>query len=697
MKSKNGDGVTSMRFALAFFFVFAVVPSFLAFMGWHFIRGQRIAGLKDSSVAEIQQNLLRLRRDADDRLYIQRRLNFLYGNLAEEDFKAPVIERSIASFREDGFGFINFRFFAPDASALSLKGQSETRRAMLQKIFEALIQPDTTGKNSLLLRYRPFFDAFIGGITPSEVAQEKSSLLRVMMNGKPGHFYWNTFHAPEPETRLNGGLLAYFSESAMPENMALEHLLASINDEARGHRVYGLIDLANPAKSLPTKIELRSRNFSHAGLAKKISVLRNNFEALDESEDLLLVTEFFTPDKALFCLELSPKGFYKDISTFLKILILVWLLIVARAAVGQKIVGESGEGMHAKPVCFGLSLRQFVVLFAAVVPVLVILVMGAQYRDAFSRMLSQETFARLSDRIESIDENYQVAVRNLESIYQRVSSLKVVRDLNVKGLEELSVDLGRKDAISRLHIVDRNGNTQFAWPAERSSSDLVKKIMPAISRRIFITQRGDEESLQDKVSDMMIDSFADSFADVLGDTGASLLRTFENLGRVNEFWLADRRHYVYTSFVERGNEKDPWLLYIWQGTVTFAQRYLQRQIQRNVDNQYLKDDPIRLAMVPRQRSQLPFPRDFNKYPFVGQMHEQIVSTEVQQYMVDSMGGESWLIAAAPLKRVPDYMLFAMYPYNLIEQKTFWLSAMIYLAAALCVASALVLARIIDRI
>lgn len=697
MKSKNGDGFAGRRFVLAFFFVFAAVPSFLAFMGWNFISGQRIAVLKDASVAEIQQNLLRLRRDGDDRLYIQRRLNFLYGNLAEEDFKAPVIERAIASFREDGFGFINFRFFAPDANALSLKGQTETRRAMLQKIFEALIQPDTTGKNSLLLRYRPFFDAFIGGITPSEIAREKSSLLRVMMNGKPGYFYWNTFHAPEPDARLNGGLLAYFSESAMPENMALEHLLASINDEARGHRVYGLIDLANPEKSLPTKIELRYCKVSHAELAKKISVMRNNFEALDESEDLHLVTEFFTPDKALFCLEQSPKGFYKDVSTFLKILILVWLLIVARAAIGQNIVGESGVGMHAKPVCFGLSLRQFVVLFAAVVPVLVILVMGAQYRDAFSRMLSQETFARLSDRIESIDENYQVAVRNLESIYQRISSLKVLRDLDIKGLEELSVDLGRKDAISRLHIVDRNGNTRFAWPAERSSGDLVKKIMPAISRRIFITQRGDEESLQDKVSDMMIDSFADSFADVMGDTGASLLRTFENLGQINEFWLADRRHYVYTSFVEREKEKDPWLLYIWQGTVTFAQRYLQRQIQRNVDNQYLKDDPIRLAMVPRQRSQLPFPRDFNKYPFVGQMHDQVVSTEVQQYMVDSMGGESWLIAAAPLKRVPDYLLFAMYPYNLIEQKTFWLSAMIYLAAALCIASALVLARIIDRI
>jgi hypothetical protein len=102
-------------------------------------------------------------------------------------------------------------------------------------------------------------------------------------------------------------------------------------------------------------------------------------------------------------------------------------------------------------------------------------------------------------------------------------------------------------------------------------------------------------------------------------------------------------------------------------------------------------------MVPRQRSSLPFPRDFNKYPFVGQMCEQIASTEVQRYALDSMGGEQWLIAAAPLKRVPDYLLFAMYPHRLIEQQTFWLTAMIYLAAALCLASAIALARIIDHL
>jgi hypothetical protein len=219
--------------------------------------------------------------------------------------------------------------------------------------------------------------------------------------------------------------------------------------------------------------------------------------------------------------------------------------------------------------------------------------------------------------------------------------------------------------------------------------------MPAVSRRIFITQRGDEESFQDKVSEMMMDSFSDSFGDMLGDTGASLLRTFENLDRVNEFWLANRRHYVYTAFVERGADKDPWLLYVWHGSESFAERYLQRQIQRNVASQNLQGTSIHLAMVPRDRSRLPLPRDFNKYPFVAHLSEQVASTEMQQNLVGMMAGEKWLVAAAPLKRIPSHLLYAMTPFSLIEQKSRTLSLMIYFAAVLCSVVPIALATVID--
>jgi len=693
--TQKSDSRSNKLFVFVFFFVFAVVPSILSYLGWQFVSQQRMASLRDAAVSEIHRDLSRLRRDGDDRLYIQRQLNFLYGTLAEEHFNEETLERYLGAFRDEGFGFVNFRFFNADRSNLSLKNQPESKRVLVQKIFEALLQPETAGESSLLLRYRPFFDAFIGGITPSEVAQEKSSLLRVMMSGRPAYFYWNTFYSPDPEIRFKGGFVAYFSESEMPQNMALTHLLASINDDSRGRRLYGLINLTEPDKSFPGEKELKSYKISRSELVQKVSSLRNNFESQEELPGFLLNTEFFTPDKVLFCLDRSEKGFYDDVSTLLKILILLWLMVVAKAASGFKPRADSKKIISAKPLGSCFSVRRLLVVFAAGIPVLTILVLGSQYREAFGQMLMRETFSQMSARIESVDENYQVAVRNLESVYRRVTRLDIVRDMKTVELGKLAVELSRKDAINRLHIVDREGRLRFSWPAERSNSNIFGKIIPAITRRIFITQRGDEESLKDKVSDMMIDSFTDSFADVLGDTGASLLRTFENLDRVNELWLANRRHYVYTGFVERGGDKDPWLLYVWHGTVSFSQRYLQRQIQRNVADQYGSHSQIRLAMVPRDRSRLPFPRDFNKYPFVAQLSARIVGSEMQQFAVDSMGGEKWLIAAAPLKRVPDYLLFAMYPQKLLDQKTFWLTMLIILAAMLSMISALVLARVID--
>jgi len=692
----SGSSRAGRRFQLVFFLVFAVIPSFLAYIGWTFYREQRIAAFRNDSIPDIRRELLRLRREGDDRLHIQRRINFLYGNMAEENFDEATIEANLNRFREEGFGFVNFRFFKEDGSSLSIKGQSESRRAVLQKIFEALLLQETTGDGSLLQRNRPFFDALVGGITPSAIAQDKSSLLRVMMNGRPGYFYWNTIYSPEPSSKLRGGLVAWFREADIPNNMALGQLLDQINAEWQGQRVYGLIDLASSTRSLPAIIKTGAGRFSPAVVASHLVRLRNQFQSQSELSGHLLVSEFFTPDRVLFCLDRLPHRFYNDVSTMLKIFIIIWLLLVSRAGAGFSVsCRQESPDMMKQTVCFGLTQKQFFVMFAAVLPVLTILMIGCNYRDAFAKMLTQEAFSGLTGKIERVDENYQVAVRNLEHIYRRVARLPEVRALDTAAIDKLADELRRKDAINRLYIADRSGRMRYSWPTGKNSGDVTARIMPAISRRIFITQRGDEESFQDKVSDMMMDSFADSFSDMLGDTGTSLLRTFENLDQVNEFWLANRRHYVYTSFVERGTEKDPWLLYIWHGTVSFAQRYLQRQIQRNVDEQNDLDSPIRLAMVPRERSELPFPRDFNKYPFVAQLSDQVVSTEIQQNLISSMAGEKWLIAAAPLKRVPAYLVFAMYPYRIIEQQTFALSMMIYLAALLCLVAAIALTTVID--
>jgi hypothetical protein len=517
-----------------------------------------------------------------------------------------------------------------------------------------------------------------------------------MMNGRPGYLYWNTIYSHEPDVRLKGGFVAWFSAADIPGNMAMEQLLDSANFEWRGERLYGVVDIASSARTLPSECEISLAGVTRQDLTRHLTMMRNNFESQSELGGHLLLSEYFTADRILFCLQRSPDRYYNNIASLIKILMLVWFLIVVKAG---SVLAASRPGIVVAravvPVCFGLSLRRFLVLFVAAVSIVVIVVLGFHYRAVYAQMLAQESFSSLSDKLERVDENYQVAVRNLEDIYRRFAGLRAARDLDTKELDRLSSELFKKDAINRIYIADNKGHMRYSWPPGKISGDVTAKIMPAISRRIFITQRGEEESLQDKVSAMMMDSFSDSFADMLGDTGASLLRTFENLDRVNEFWLANKRHYVYTNFVERGPDKEPLLLYIWHGTESFSERYLQKQVQRNVADQGLPDNSIGLAMVPRDRSRLPFPRDFNKYPFVSQLSEQVAGSETQQSVSGSMAGEKWLIAAAPLKRVPDYLLFAMTPDRLIAQKIFQVDMLIFLVAFLTMVSAVSLAAIID--
>jgi hypothetical protein len=683
------------RIFLSFIIVCGVVPALLVLICWQHFVAQQSASDKDLAAAEIRRHLLRLEREGDDQMHLQSRLNFFYGNLAEDEFTPSQIAKSVARFREEVAAFVKFRFFGKNGNFIPVSGLSDTRRAVLQKIYSALLLQETAGDSSLLVRDRPFFDAFVGGMTPAEIAQQKSSLIRVMMNGKPGYFYWNVFYDPV-SGNVKGGFIAWFKEVDLPVGMAMEQLLASLNVEWRGQRLYGLIDLAVPEKSLVSSDDLKKYAISEPEMSRHLQLLRNRFDSESEIAGNILFTEFFTADRILFCLQRAPELSYQNLTALLKILALIWLLMAIRSG-NTFVAGIETEYCFARRVaiCFGLSRRQLLAFFAAATALSVTAFIGTHYRDAYLQMQVQKAFSKLSGRLKHIDENYQVAVRNLEKIYRQVVRLPALRNLNQKELNEVARELTRKDAISRLYIADRSGRTRYRWPSEKNSDDIVSRIIPAISRRIFITQRGDEVSLQDRVSEMMMESFSDRLSDMLGDSGASLLRTFENLDRVNEFWLANRRHYVFTSFVERGASQDPWLLYIWHETESFAQRYLQRQIQRNVDEQNALGTDIHLAMVPRNRSRLPFPRDFNKYPFVSQMSEQVAGSELQQSLIAAMAGERWLVAAAPLKSVPDYLLFAAMPYRLVERKTSQLEALLFLIVALGLVSAISLVASID--
>ncbi len=656
---KSAEGNKGKRFWLIFV-GFALIPAALIMLGWNFLTEEQLGISSRQQSSMIRRELRDLRRESADQVFLQKRLNTLFGMLAEEELTAEVIEFYLAALRAEGLGFIRLRFFDGKREMLKLKGGTEKNRVIVQRIFEALVQPETEGESRLLERYKSFFDGFVGGIPVSEIANDKSSLMRVTTGGKPGFFYWNTFYNRWDNESFAGGMVAYYLDSEVEDGIGLKTMIRIKNLQASDGRFFGLADLNSPQHSIVASAPELPAGFNIHDLCQTIKLMRRDFLTETTYAGKLLSIEQFDSTRLVYCIaDIGQNGLDK-VELLLRICVLLLLLVVGRLG----FVSMSMNADELKQI-----LERFGLAYAVVIPLLAFFLIGFQYVVAVRQVNQQEVWNQLSRHIENIDENFQVAVNNLADIYGDLADQWAVRGLKADKLTELMTSLQAKDVLNRFYLVNQDGKLLFQWPLERSANDFIKKLIPTIGRRIYSIHNSGEQSLQNKVSDMMVESMTDSFAEIIGDSRAGFFRNFENLNQINEFWFANRRYYVYTSFVEASAGKSPNLMLIWHGTTSFSERYLLRQVRRNLALTGAQQ-PIRLAMVPRQRVQLPFPREFNKYPFATGMIERVLGTETQQYSIEEMDGESWLVTASPMKRVPGFVLFAMYPMQLIDQKIY---------------------------
>lgn len=644
------------RFWLTFF-GFALLPPALIMLGWHFFAQEQITQATRQETMEIRRELRELRRECSDQIFIQKRLNTLYGLMAEEDLTVKLIEQHLAAVKAEGLGFIKFRFFDRRRSMLSIKGDSPKNRVIVQRIFDALTQPEVEGESKLLERYRSFFDGFTGGIPPAEIANDKSTLLRVTIGGQPGFFYWNTFYNSWDNESFCGGVVAYCLLSEIPKNLAFNSLLLARNRQALPGRQYGMVDLEQPSESLIFAAKKKNAIADVADLCREIGEMRRNFITETSYEKKLLVVEHFDSGRLVFCLADPGWQRFKNHDLLIHIGLLVFVVMVGRLA----FTGMSGQHAMMKA-----NFERWGLVLAISAPVLSFVLIGFQYTVVSRQVACQDVWANLATHIENVDKNYEVAVDNLAKVYSQLVVHESIKKVAVAKLSALMEDLQAKDALNRLFVVDHNGQILFQWPQSRSAQDFIRKLIPTIGRRIYSLHQPGEQSLHNKVSDMMVESITDSYAEVIGDSRAGLFRNFENLNQINEFWFANRRYYVYSAFIPRAVGEKPNLLVIWHGTESFSERYLLRQVKRNLETPATRQ-PIRLAVVQRQQLQMPYPREFNKYPFATAMLERVNGAETQQNSIEEKDGESWLVSASPLKRIPGYVLFAMYPLCLIEE------------------------------
>lgn len=636
---------------------------------------------QEKLVASKENRLLleKLKNEVDDAFYIQRQLNLTCGMMAEEPFTAANIGKNLQALRSNGLDFINFRFFDSTRRLIPVPGESDSLRVMVQKIYEALSQADIDGDEKLLIRYQSLFDAFLGAVSPGHLARERAALIRVLVKGRPGYFYWNIFFSPAGDGTLLGGMLAWFAEDEIPGNLAIKQLLEDFNREFLPARMAGVINYEKPVKSFPGSIP---GFFGYAGvreIAGEIARMRRNIESENRSGKTSLFVLQIDTARVLYLIEKNVPSLAEKAFFLFKLLMLILLPFYFYSLLhGER--SEAGCCMASdrwRPV-----LVSFLLVPAAIIAFLGLFLAGLQ-RESIQR----DYLDRLSRMVQAIDENYHVAISNLNGLYRRFASLRAVKKLDRTEIGKKFEMLREGDAIQRLFLVQGDGKMFMALPERGPQGETLQKLVSAVSRRLFQSRFGGEQSWKDRINEVMLESFSNSLSEIMGDAASGLFRPFENFDRVSELMFADRRNFVYSTFVSPEKGRDATLLIGWHGAESFSERYLLRQIHRNSLTAE-SVQPARLAMVPAAADRMPFPRAFGKYPFVARLAERVRLTASLQYSEEEVAGKKWLVVASPLKRIPEYLIFAMYPMETADyQMRFTILVVVALALVSIIGSA----------
>lgn len=670
---------------------FAGLPIGLLNLGWHFIETQETTRQTAECFKVLDQKLFRLKREGNDANFINKRLNSMCGFLIEDGIATQTVEAALAKFRGERLPFVKFYFFDSKGEFIPFKDQTNEYRSSLKRMFSAICEYEITGKTDLLKQYRSTFHYFLGeGADPEFLFSEKGNLLKVSLNGKPGYFFWNSFEKVlEPgeesyrknvkklETAYLGGVIAFFEESEIPRNLALKRLIQEFNSGRGKNQRFGLLNLEDPATSFPALQTKTNRRIGLERLDKIVEKMHSQFKRNQEFSFGSLAILPYNAVQVVYGIDRSKamatnqvKWLVKALSLFILILVLVWTYRV-------QISGE----------IFYIPIRRKLVglfLYATGIPAAAFMLLGYQYVADRKQVLLQEQFLALSSFIETVDENFIGAKQTLQKFFQRLVKSPAVKSLDQKAMQSMTARLQEYDLISHFNIVTKDGNFLFSTEAREKYRSIGSKFLPSLARKIFAKKFGDEgSSMKNRMADAMVDSFSDTVAEFLaGATSKQLLTTLiEETDKIHELVFGNVTNLIYCTFLPQLGKKEQVLLFIFELKRRLTSLYLSK-IQRNNARQNEAAYPIRMVYMENWKPGRPRPSRYSKYPFFSEMFEKVRVSQTPHTAIEPMGGEPYLVAAAPMNQLSDYTVFALYPYRLIEARLREISLRIGIVAAL---------------
>gem|GEM_PF-2425179 len=671
-RRRAGDG---WSFLLAVVF-FAGLPIGLIGFGESFIASQEKARLGRLHIERIERNLFRLKREGTDLFYLQRELNTLYGLIGEHEVSQAAMDKAPAMLTRARLGFINVCFFDGTGEIIRNTGRDLEFRSAWKRIHAALVEPERTGRSDLIVKNRSLFQSMLGNIDASDLVYRKGDVTPVQLRGRPGYFYWNAFYAMPGEERgagkrrkqsgttdeYLGGMIAWFDETQIPRDFALKQLIRQFNRDAGEDEGYALIDIERPAGSHGLKTVSGRVGIPAKGAFRRAVRLREMFQRHDQDDGALMAIVSIDAARVVTGVKRFHSGLDPAIRVALRLLAGMILVFVTWWAWRIHLAGGALE----------LSIRHKLValfLYATAIPITALMLLGSQYLLDRNQVMVQERMRQLAGLIENIDDSFQAAVRSLEQLYQKIARLRIVQRGEMDRVNVLYERLKEADLLAQMFMVDSRGRMTLMKSLPGHGRDLLEKLIPTLARKIFQVRIGqNEEDLRSKVSDVMVETLTDSVADFMSGKGSQKMfgEIIESNDRIKEFILGKTGNLMYTSLLwGDGRDKPANLLLIVHRSRLFARRYLLRLVRRNA-RQPESVNPVRLAIVSREDANGTYPRDYTKYPFIREMADKVSSTETQHANIEQIGGQPYLVVASPLKKMPDYILYAIYQRRLID-------------------------------
>lgn len=679
-KRKRGNTLPGLISGLVFVIV---LPTLLLFFALHSSSGYLRKNIENEIWAGLRRDVARIRRELNSTVFIQRKLNLAYGMMAEETVNSANLGKRLQILKKQGLDFVNFRFFDAERRLIAVDGESESFKVILERIYSALHQATSQNDGALLLRYRPMFDAFLGSINPVAVVAEKSGLIKVLIKGRPGYFYWNLFYSPAGDGSVTGGMIAWFSQNDVPVNLAEKQLLPEYSDNESG-AVAGVLDLTNAGLSFPLAV---SDTYVAGGLpvlSRVIAEMQRESVPEKMHAGKFIVTVPLASGRILYILAPGPGQ-----AVFSRLLVQIFMLVFLPYAVYFCLV-ELSAAKSWKQIFIARPGQ--VVLVVAAIPVIAFSSIWLDYIELQKQNLAHRAREKISRHFELLEEGYAMALDNLENRYRQLPDSYAFKTGNFARIAAEFAGLKQSSVLQRLYILNRKGRVLLSLPEQNAGNGgLVEKLMAAVARKLFVAKFGGEQSWKDKIDDAMLESVAANFTDLLGDITSELFKPFEDFDHIGELSLAGKKHYVFSTFFNLDEPDNALLMIAWQGVDSFAENYLRGQILKNLSTSEDKQ-PIRLGMASNDADKLPFPADFAKYPFVKQMIEHARTTFLPQFSQEEIAGENYFVAVAPIGKIPAYTVIAIMPAVKEEQEINRLRMLMAMAVMVCLSSSFWVAR-----